>query len=426
MPHRVPLGDGNAWFQSCPNISCTYPSANYHYVEEFRWPCHDGGVPNKSLLPSLPDRHGYRDTWTQRAIALLLGDADSAPQTPLRKFPLPVEWGIDLYLKDESTHESGSLKHRLARSLMLQGLVSGCIGPETLLVDASSGSTAISEAYFAAMLGLEFVTAVPESTSPSKLNAIEKAGGRYITVPEAGAIVPAATLLCKQRGGYFLDQFANATPATDWRRGNIASELLDQLRVMKIPAPRWIVIGAGTGGTATMFGRFCRYEGLSTKVALADPEGSSYSGYWQTGVATETAGSRIEGIGRPFPEPSFIPSAIDAAVTVADASSIAAMRLLADRTGILAGGSTGTNLAAALVLVQRMREEGQTGSVVTLICDSAERYGETYYDQGWLAAYDIHPEPEELALRALLDKEEPADFLTSATFLQATNKETRE
>ncbi len=85
---------------------------------------------------------------------------------------------VALYLKDESTHITGSLKHRLARSLFLYGLCNGWITEGTTVVEASSGSTAVSEAYFAALLGLPFVAVMPASTSRAKVALIEKYGGR--------------------------------------------------------------------------------------------------------------------------------------------------------------------------------------------------------------------------------------------------------
>jgi cysteine synthase len=83
--------------------------------------------------------------------------------THLHVFPLPPAWGVSLYLKDESVHPTGSLKHRSARSLVLYGLCNGWIGQGTTLVEASSGSTAVSEAYFAGLLGLPFVAVMPAS-----------------------------------------------------------------------------------------------------------------------------------------------------------------------------------------------------------------------------------------------------------------------
>ena len=110
-------------------------------------------------------------SWVREAVRIIEADANRSADTHLHVFPLPPEWGIDLYLKDESVHPTGSLKHRLARSLFLYGLVNGQIGPGTVLVEASSGSTAVSEAYFARMLGLRFVTVVPRKEM-AKVTAI--------------------------------------------------------------------------------------------------------------------------------------------------------------------------------------------------------------------------------------------------------------
>ena len=91
---------------------------------------------------------GYR-AWVAEAIRRVDADANRSADTHLHVFPLPPEWGIDLYLKDESVHPTGSLKHRLARSLFLYGLANGWIRAGTTIIEASSGSTAVSEAYFA-------------------------------------------------------------------------------------------------------------------------------------------------------------------------------------------------------------------------------------------------------------------------------------
>jgi cysteine synthase A len=320
-------------------------------------------------------------------------------------FPLPREWGIDLYLKDESVHPTGSLKHRLARSLILYGLVNGRIGPETTLVEASSGSTAVSEAYFARMLGLDFVTVVPRSTSQEKIDLIEFYGGRCHYVERAPDMYGEAERLASECDGHYLDQFTFAERATDWRGNNsIAESVFQQLAAERFPVPSWIVVGAGTGGTSATFGRYVRFRRHPTRIAVVDPENSAFYGGWETGSADYATGmpSRIEGIGRPRVEPSFVPGVIDEMIRVPDAGSIAAIRLLKDRTLHWAGGSTGTNLYGAFQLIARMLEAGQTGSVVTLICDSGVRYAHTYYDDGWVAAQGMDLAPHRARMDGFL------------------------
>jgi cysteine synthase A len=101
----------------------------------------------KTTLPPSPNRD-----WTRRAITILQGDGRRSADTHLVNPIFPGLRGISIYLKDESTHPTGSLKHRLARSLFLYGICNGRICEGTTLVEASSGSTAISEAYFAKLI----------------------------------------------------------------------------------------------------------------------------------------------------------------------------------------------------------------------------------------------------------------------------------
>ncbi|MEZ0490812.1 PLP-dependent cysteine synthase family protein [Kineococcus sp. TBRC 1896] len=326
--------------------------------------------------------------WVHTAVRVVEADANRSADTHLRVLDLPTEWGVRLYLKDESTHPTGSLKHRLARSLFLFGLSNGDIGPGTTLVEASSGSTAVSEAYFARLLGLDFVAVVPAATSTAKLDLIRRQDGRLHLVDDPGHVYAAAEELGARPGFFYLDQFAMASTVTDWRgNNNIACSIFEQLALEPHPEPEWIVVGAGTGGTSATIGRYCRYAQHGTKLAVADPEGSAFARAWRTGSRDVTArGSRIEGIGRPRVEPSFVPSVIDEVVTVPDDESVAAMRVLFERTGIRAGASTGTNLCVALRLVHRMRGEDRAGSVVTLVCDDGNRYLDTYWSDEWLAA----------------------------------------
>jgi cysteine synthase A len=140
------------------------------------------------------ERSDPRD-WASEAIRRIEADAARSADTHLHVFPLPVECEIDLYLKDESVHPTGSLKHRLARSLFLYGLCNGWIREGTTLVEASSGSTAISEAYFARFLELPFTAVMPASTSPEKIALIEAEGGSCYLVDDPKTIYAEARRL---------------------------------------------------------------------------------------------------------------------------------------------------------------------------------------------------------------------------------------
>ena len=334
--------------------------------------------------------------WVLDAIAAVEADANRSADTHLLPFPLPREWNIDLYLKDESVHPTGSLKHRLARSLFLYGLCNGWIGPRTTVVEASSGSTAVSEAYFARMLGVPFIAVMPASTSPGKIALIEFQGGRCHLVDDPAAVVVEARRLADDLGGHFMDQFTYAERATDWRgNNNIAESIYDQMTLERHPIPTWIVAGAGTGGTSATIGRYARYRRLATKLCVVDPENSAFYPAWLAGdwSVTTGRGSRIEGIGRPCVEASFQPTVVDRMVRVPDAASLAAMRAASAVLGRRVGGSTGTNLWGAFGLIAAMRAADVAGSVVTLLCDGGERYSDTYYSDEWVATQGLDLAP---------------------------------
>jgi cysteine synthase A len=347
--------------------------------------------------PSSATRSQPRE-WVDNAVRLIEADSRRSADTHLLRYPLPSAWcdGVDvaLYLKDESTHITGSLKHRLARSLFLYALCNGWIGEHTTVIEASSGSTAVSEAYFAALLGLPFIAVMPSTTSASKIALIESQGGRCHFVAESSQMYAEAERLAEETGGHYLDQFTNAERATDWRgNNNIAESIYVQMGQEAHPIPEWVVVGAGTGGTSATIGRYIRYRRYATRLCVVDPENSAFfPSYAQcrddvvTGVS-----SRIEGIGRPRVEPSFLPDVVDRMLTVPDKASIAASRHVSAVLGRRVGPSTGTNLWGAFYLLSEMVAEGRSGSVVTLIADSGDRYADTYFSDEWLDNAGLDP-----------------------------------
>ncbi len=331
--------------------------------------------------PTPPDR-----AWVREALRRIEADFQRSSDTHLMALPLPGFPGIDLYLKDESSHPTGSLKHRLARSLFLHALVNGWLHAGSTVVESSSGSTAISEAYFARLLGLPFIAVMPASVSPQKVAAIQFHGGQCHLVRDAGSIYSESERLARERGGHYMDQFTYAERATDWRaNNNIAESIYSQMQREPHPCPAWIVAGAGTGGTLATIGRFARYSGHATQVCGADPERSVFFDAYVNGDRSLTMqqGSRIEGIGRPRVEASFVPGVLDAMVKVPDRWSLGAMLALSARLGRPVGPSTGTNLVAALACADQLQRQGLRGSVATILCDDGQRYQHTCFNSDW-------------------------------------------
>jgi cysteine synthase A len=339
--------------------------------------------------------------WICTAISSISCDLLRSADTHIHKLDIPGLKGIDIYLKDESTHPTGSLKHRLARSLFLHAICSGKIREGTHVVEASSGSTAVSEAYFAKLLGLRFTAVMPRNTASKKIQQVEQLGGHCHFVEHASHVYAEAERLARESDGHYMDQFTYAERATDWRgNNNIADSIFQQMAGEPHPVPHVIVMSAGTGGTSSTLGRYIRYKGHDTRLIVVDPENSVFYESYRTGDPSLTSphGSRIEGIGRPQVEPSFLPDVIDDMLKVPDAASIATLYWLEKLLGKKPGGSTGTNMWGALSVALRMQEQGLQGSIVTLMCDSGERYLDTYYDRDWVARNigDITPYTQQL------------------------------
>lgn len=328
------------------------------------------------------------DSWVAGAIDKINADAHRSADTHLFKLPLPRLEGVDIYLKDESTHPTGSLKHRLARSLFLYALCNGKIKEDTTVVEASSGSTAVSEAYFARMIGVPFIAVVPKSVARSKIRQIEFYGGKLHFVESAPQMHEASVDLAQAIDGYFMDQFTYAERATDWRgNNNIAESVFTQMEREPHPIPALLVMSAGTGGTSATLGRYIRYKGYDTELTVVDPENSVFYDSYMTGDRSliSNKSSHIEGIGRPKVEHSFQPGVIDHMIQVPDAASVATMLWLEKLIGRKTGPSTGTNLWGALKSAQEMMQAGRQGSIVTLLCDSGDRYLDTYHNPEWVS-----------------------------------------
>ncbi|HWI23586.1 MAG TPA: pyridoxal-phosphate dependent enzyme [Lysobacter sp.] len=343
-------------------------------------------------------------TWSRHALATLQREAARSADTHLLRLDFPGFPGIAFYFKDEAAHPTGSLKHRLARSLFLYALCNGRLHEGQRVVDASSGSTAISEAWFARLLGLPFTAVMPACTAPRKIADVEALGGTCDLVADPSE-VHARAAWHAARGACHLDQFGLAERATDWRgNNNIAESIVQQMAREPDPEPAWIVCGAGTGGTSATIGRYLRYRGLRTQLCVAEPTGSGFVHGWRTRDSRATASrpTLIEGIGRPRVEPGFVFDVVDDVIEVDDVDSIAAMWLLETLLGRRYGGSSGTNLIACLQLATAMRARGERGSLVTLLCDRGERYAETLFDGRWLAARGIDPAPARGRLAAWL------------------------
>lgn len=356
--------------------------------------------------------------WTRESIRLMWSEKKRSGVTPLLRLSPPFKKDLHVYLKDESKSVTGSLKHRVAWGLVMGALVNGAIGPGTHLYEATSGNTAIGEAYFASILGVPFTAVMRPGISELKIQAIKRYGGQISIAPQGmGSTAHIERLLVDDPKGYNLNQFANTEKLLDFfdadpdRSMNMASEIFRQLQMETDVCPEWFVAGAGSGGTATSIARYLRkwadFNGRNcpSKLAVVDPEDSVLYDWYLTGDSKLNikSGSRIEGIGSSGPVVfgrtfSLLREGVSRMIKVPDSASIAAMQFISERVGFDVGPSTGTNLFGTVYIMDQINKEDRGGSVVSIICDDGNRYRDKYYNPDWIKASGMEPKPWKAAL----------------------------
>ncbi|CDZ78994.1 Cysteine synthase [Legionella massiliensis] len=336
------------------------------------------------------------ERWRREALEKIFAELNRSADTHLLKIRLPNIANIDLYLKDETSHITGSLKHRLACSLYLYAICNGWINAETTIIEASSGNTAVAEAYFASLLGLRFIAVMPKTISQRKIKRIQSYGGECVLLGPAETDREVAQQLAQKPNCHFMDQFTYAERVVDWRGNNtIAEATFSQMRKEVFPTPSWIVCGAGTGGTAATFGRYIRYGLHSTKLCVVDPEDSVLYDYFHHRDCSITMqkGSGIEGIGRRYVPASFLPDVISRMIKVPDAGSIATLYFLNEIINLKFGASTGATVYGALKLMSELAAKGKKGALVAIAGDSGNLYEDSYYNENWLREKNIGLSP---------------------------------
>ncbi|MFJ6615166.1 pyridoxal-phosphate dependent enzyme [Streptomyces sp. NPDC091289] len=157
----------------------------------------------------------HPNAWAAEAIRRVEAPGRKAAPTPLRRLPLPAMRDVEVYLKDESAHPTGSMKYRLVRAMFREAIANGAIEAGTPVIAATSGAVAVAGAHFASLLGLDFIAVVPARTPGEALARIEGEGGRWQTAEQPpAALQEEARALAERLGGHFLDHFTDAERAT--------------------------------------------------------------------------------------------------------------------------------------------------------------------------------------------------------------------
>jgi cystathionine beta-synthase len=289
-----------------------------------------------------------------------------------------------LFLKLESQNPGGSIKDRIARAMVEAAEAAGKLRPGGLLVEATAGNTGLALALVASQKGYGLRIVVPDKMSQEKIFHLKALGADVVLTrsdvtkghPEYYQDL-AARMAGETPGAHYINQFANpANPAA--HEASTGPEIWQQMD-RDVDA---VVCGVGTGGTITGLSRFFGKAAPHVEVVLADPEGSVVADYVKTKKLPEEVGTwQVEGIGEDFIPPVCDLSLVKKAYSIPDAEAFSAIRELLRKEGILAGTSSGTLLAAAL---RYCREQQAPKRVVSLVCDSGNKYLSKVYNDYWM------------------------------------------
>ena len=267
-----------------------------------------------------------------------------------------------ILVKAEFLNPGGSVKDRVARTMLDEAEKEGRIQKGSVIIEPTSGNTGIGLALIAAVRGYRAMIIMPDTMSQERVKLMEAYGAEVILVPGGmtGAIQEAERRLKEIPGAVLAGQFRNpANPKAHY--DTTGPEILKALGQV----PDIFVCGIGTGGTVTGTGRYLKEQG-NVKVVGIEPATSP--------ILTEGKGGvhGIQGIGAGFVPEVLDVDLIDEVITVTDEEAMAAAKELAKKEGLFVGISSGAALCGALRLANRSENAGKT--IVTILPDSGSRY----------------------------------------------------
>jgi cystathionine beta-synthase len=308
-----------------------------------------------------------------------------------------------LFLKLESQNPGGSIKDRMALSMIEAAERDGRLRPGGIIVEATAGNTGIGLALVAVVKGYRLILVIPDKMSVEKIAHLRAFGAdvrltRSDVSPDHPAFYQnlAARITAETEGAFCVDQFSNpANPEAHEK--TTGPEIWEQMG-HDVDA---IVCGVGSGGTLTGLSRYFARVRPAVEFILADPEGSALAGYVNTGRPGPCGSYAVEGIGGSKVPPVADLSRVKEAITVGDAESFHTTRALLCQAGIFAGTSTGTLLSAAL---RYCRRQTAPKRVVTFVCDSGNKYLSKVFNDYWMLDQGYLERPHTGDLRDLLTR----------------------
>ena len=330
-------------------------------------------------------------------ILRLIGD------TPLLEITRMDTGPCQLFVKLENQNPTGSIKDRIALSMIEAAERDGTLTPGATIIEATAGNTGLGLALIARAKGYRIILVIPDKMSQEKISHVRALGADVRIVrsdvmrghPEYYQDY-AARLADEIPGAFFVNHFCNpANPLAHER--STGPEIWEQMR-HDVDA---CVVGVGSSGTITGLSRFFSRvrPRRGVEMILADPEGSILAEYTRSGKLGDAGSWAVEGIGEDFVPDIADLSYVTEAFSIPDVESFTVARELLRNEGILGGSSTGTLVAAAL---RYCRKQTKKRRVVTFICDTGNKYLSKMYNDFWMAEQGFLPRQEHGDLRDLI------------------------
>jgi cystathionine beta-synthase len=307
----------------------------------------------------------------------------SVGRTPLVRLRKVTEGlSVPVYVKVESGNPGGSIKDRVAVAMVTEAERRGELRPGGTIIEATAGNTGVGLAMVAAVKGYRCMFALPDKMAKEKIALLRAYGAEVVITPTG---VPPDS---PESYNGVADRLSREIPGA-WRANQFSNQTNPEVHYRTTGPEIWqqtegritiFVSGVGTGGTVSGVGRYLKEQNPDIKIIGADPDGSVLSG-----------GSpkpwKVEGIGEDFVPKTFNGQIVDEWIRVGDAESFQVARDIARKEGILLGGSSGTNVAAALRYARRL-----TGDhlVVAVGCDTGRNYLSKFFDDQWLAENNLN------------------------------------
>jgi cystathionine beta-synthase len=322
--------------------------------------------------------------------------------TPLVRLESFDTGPCELYVKLESQNPGGSIKDRIGLAMIEAAERAGHLRPGATIVEATAGNTGLGLALVAGRKGYRLVLVIPDKMSQEKIFHLRALGAEVrLTRSDVAKGHPdyyqdVAARVARELGGYYVNQFEN--PANPLAHETTTGPEIWRQMDGRLDA---VVCGVGSGGTIAGLSRYFARTAPDVEIVLADPAGSILADYVKTGAVGQAGSWLVEGIGEDFVPSIADLSRVKQAFTIPDEESFTTARALLRGEGILAGSSSGTLVAAAL---RYCRAQTEPRRVVTLVCDSGNKYLSKMFNDYWMRDQGMLRGPGSGDLRDLISR----------------------